>query len=121
MSVLGTILSLLTGVAGWFYMFYSKAAARLGGLEAERLNRRRVALRRVGGGVMLGLAVLMYLGFNAVHPDLRPRAFILVWMSAIALLGALVVLALIDVRLTVHLRRQRRLDTGTTLEEHDPS
>ena len=69
MTALPAILALLTGVAGWFYLFFSKAAHGLAGIEEDRLNRRRVRLRRVGGAVMLLLAVGFYLGFYAADSE----------------------------------------------------
>jgi UDP-N-acetylmuramyl pentapeptide phosphotransferase/UDP-N-acetylglucosamine-1-phosphate transferase len=108
MSSLPAILALLTGVAGWFYLFYSRAAQGLSGIEQERLNRRRIRLRRIGGLVMLLLAAGFYLGFYGFEPERRPRAFVGVWMAVIVLLGVLVLLALIDVRLTLRIRDSRR-------------
>ena len=120
MLILAAILALLTGVAGWFYMFYSQAAARLGAVEDERLNRRRVRLRRVGGGVMLALGVLLYLGFYAVDARFRPAPFVAIWVGVLVLLAALMLLALVDVRLTLQLRnrrRQRRRDEGLSPDD----
>jgi hypothetical protein len=54
---------------------------------------------------MLALGILFYLGCYGVNPDARPRAFLAVWLGVCLLLGALVVLALLDVRLTLRLRR----------------
>ncbi len=56
MRPLTAILALLTGVAGWFYLFFSRAARRLGGVEQQRANRWRNRLRRVNGIVMIVLA-----------------------------------------------------------------
>jgi hypothetical protein len=102
-------------------MFYSRAAERLADLEEERLNRRRVTLRRAGGAVMLVLAALMYLGFNGIDPQARPKAFVYVWLGAIALLGVLVALALVDVRLTVQLRRRRVRQRAGPPRGEDPA
>jgi hypothetical protein len=107
-SYLPAILALLTGVAGWFYLFYSRAAHGLAGYERDRLNVRRIRLRRVGGVVMLLLAVGFYLGFYAADPDRHPRLFAWVWMGVLLLLVVIVVLAMIDVRLTLVLRNDLR-------------
>ena len=105
---LPTIFALLTGVAGWFYLFYSQAAHRLSGIEDKRLNRRRVRLRRAGGVVMLALAVLFYAGFHTVDPQNDPNAFVTVWLCVFVLLAMIIVLALLDMRLTYRLRASRR-------------
>lgn len=107
MKPLADVFALLAAVAGWFYLFYSKAATNLTGVEAERLNRRRIRLRRMGGGVMFLLAVGFYAGFNAVNADEHPRAFVTVWMTVFVLLALLVILALVDVRLTWKLHQAR--------------
>ena len=65
MRHLAGIFALLTGAAGWFYLFYSRAAHRLAGIEDQRLNARRVALRRVGGVAMLLLGGFFFAGFYA--------------------------------------------------------
>ena len=111
------ILSLLTGVAGWFYLFYSKAAGGLGAVEEQRLNARRVWLRRVGGSVMLALAVLMYLGWYAVSLDPPTLAAAWVWLAVLVLLGMLSLLALVDLRLTLRLR-SRRLKSHRQWSDH---
>ena len=104
---LPAILALLTGVAGWFYLFYSRAAHGLAALEDQRLNRKRVRLRRAGGAAMLLLAVGFYVGFYAADPGVHPKLFVAAWIAVLVLLAAIVVLALIDVRLTFRLRRRR--------------
>ena len=105
MRYLAGIFALLTGAAGWFYLFYSRAAQRLAGIEDQRLNDRRIALRRVGGVVMLLLAGLFFAGFYAFDdPPSRPGLFVGVWLGVFALLIAVIVLAMIDLRLTRKLR-----------------
>lgn len=102
-------LSLLTAAAGWYYLFYSQAAGKLADLEEERLNRRRRNLRRVGGGIMLLLGIGLYLGFAAASADANPRLFVAVWLAVMCLMAGLVVLAMIDLRLTIRLRKRQRL------------
>lgn len=121
MEPLTAILALLTGVAGWFYLFYSRAGQHLTGIEDDRLNRRRIALRRVGGGIMLLLAVGLYVGFNAADPDAHPRAFVLIWVAVLALMAALVTLALIDVKLTLRLRARLRSGGPARGPAHGPA
>jgi len=108
MDYVGPILAFLTAAAGWFYLFYSKAAERLAGLEAEQINRKRGRLRRIGGAVMLLLGVGLYLGFRAADADNHPGTFVVFWLINMGLMTALVLLALIDVRLTARLRKTLR-------------
>jgi hypothetical protein len=122
MNPLAAILSILTGVAGWYYLFFSKAADQLADLEDQRLNRRRNRLRRVGGGVMLLLAVGLYVGFYAADDRTNPWLFVIVWSAVMILIVLLVVLALLDVRLTYRLRANRlRLKKGNLLDRDGPS
>jgi len=98
----------LIAVAGWFYLFYSNAARRLGGIESPPANTARVVLRRINGLFLLLLAGLMYIGFHAVHVDTEPRAFILIWFSVMLLLLLTLILGMIDLKLTWKLRRNRQ-------------
>jgi hypothetical protein len=107
MQHLSTILALLIGIAGWYYLFYSRAAEKLAEVEPHRLNRVRVWLRRAGGVVLLVLAPTFFAGFNTVDPAADPDAFLAIWVAVVALLGLNVVLAMADVGLTWKLRRQR--------------
>lgn len=122
MDPLAVILALLTGVAGWFYLFYSRAAEGLADVEDERLNRRRARLRRVGGAIMLVLAVGLYVGFNAADEQVRPTLFVGVWSAVMILMLVLVGLALVDVRLTARLRKQRlRRNRDPSRDQNRPS
>jgi peptidoglycan/LPS O-acetylase OafA/YrhL len=100
------ILSLLVGIAGWYYLFYSKSAGRLVGVEESAANGRRQRLRRLNGGVMLALGGLFYFGFS-INPDAAPRPFVVVWSVVIVLVGIVLLLAVIDLRLTARIRRRR--------------
>jgi hypothetical protein len=109
MAYLAGIFALLTGAAGWYYLFYSRAAERLSDVEDERINARRVRLRRAGGVAMLMLGGFLYAGFRTLdNPNQSPGAFLGVWLAVFTLLAVLVVLALIDVRLTHRLRARQR-------------
>lgn len=106
MTYLAGIFALLTGAAGWFYIFYSRAAHRLSGIEDQRLNDRRVALRRVGGVAMFLLGAFFFAGFYAFEdPKNSPGAFLAVWVTVFVLLILIVVLGMIDLRLTRRIRR----------------
>lgn len=108
MGPFSAIFSLLIAAAGWYYMFYSRAAASLTEIEDVQLNRRRQRLRQVGGFVMLLLAVALYAGFHTVDAATSAQAFLLVWLSVFLLLMVVVLLAMIDLRLTWRLRQRRR-------------
>jgi uncharacterized protein YacL len=110
--VLPGMLALLIGVAGWFYLFYSRAASNLAGVEDQRLNLRRMSFRRFGAVVMLILAVLIAVGSYGYDLEKPTAGFFVLWMCVIALLMVVVILAFVDLRLTVKLRdslrRQRK-------------
>ena len=102
------ILALMIAIAGWFYMFYSRAAANLGSIENEQLNLKRVRLRRVGGFVMLLLAVAFFMLFYTFDSNEQAQAFILTLVAVLVLLCMILALGLIDLRLTLKLRRATR-------------
>lgn len=105
MRYLPGIFAVLTLIAGWHYLMHSTAAGRLAGLEQEKLNRRRTHWRRAGGLVMLltGMGVLFATyGFDQQNPG---AVLLMIWLAVCALLVAMVVLALLDLRLTWKLRR----------------
>ena len=102
------ILALLIAIAGWFYMFYSTAAAKLGSIENEQLNLKRIRLRRVGGFVMLLLAVAFFMLFYTFDSKEQAEEFILTLLAVLLLLCMILVLGLIDLRLTLKLRRSIR-------------
>jgi UDP-N-acetylmuramyl pentapeptide phosphotransferase/UDP-N-acetylglucosamine-1-phosphate transferase len=104
-TLLPTIFSLLVAAAGWFYMFYSKAAANLADVEANERNLRRIRLRRVGGFFMFLLAVAFFVGFQPYVWE-SEMAVLGVWVLVLFLLLAIVVLGLIDLRLTWQLRKR---------------
>lgn len=99
-SPLLAIFCLVVAAAGWYYLFYSRAAERLGAIEAKPANLQRVRLRRVGGFVIMLLGATLYVGFFGVSWDPPSKAFVIVWLLVFAELGAAVVLALADVLLT---------------------
>lgn len=106
--VLTGVFSLLVAACGWYYMFYSRAATNLSGVEDEGINRRRQRLRRIGGFVMLVLGVALFAGFNTVDAHSGPQAFLLTWLAVFLLLFTIVLLALVDLRLTWKLRHRKR-------------
>ncbi len=110
MHPLAAILSLLIAAAGWFYMFYSRAAEKLADIEAQAINLRRIRMRRAGGLAMFLLAIFFFAGFRPVNNEESARWYLFIWMMVILLLGLIVILGLIDLRLTMKLRRHRRQD-----------
>jgi hypothetical protein len=101
-------LSFLVGVAGVFYLCFSKAASNLASIEAAPENGRRSHLRRVNGVVMLLLAVCIGVGSYAFDFDHPHASFLFVWLAAFVLLIVFVALALADVRLTMRLKESLR-------------
>jgi hypothetical protein len=106
--LLAGIFALVIAAAGWFYLFYSKAAEGLQGFEDQSLNRKRIRLRRVGGFSMILLAMSMYVGVAALDWDDPTIWFALVWVLVMLLVFVITVLALIDLRLTKQLRERRK-------------
>jgi hypothetical protein len=106
------ILALLIGVAGWYYLFYSRAAHKLGEIEDPQLNNRRVRLRRINGFVLLLLAIAWYAGFHSVDMEHPSVALMYIWFAVLFLLLLTVILGMIDLRLTMRLRRPRGHDRG---------
>ncbi|HEX4125308.1 MAG TPA: hypothetical protein VHY37_11325 [Tepidisphaeraceae bacterium] len=90
---------------GWFYIFGSQAAQRLETVEAQAVNRRRVRLRVCNGACLIALGSCMFAGLYSVEPASRPWLFVGVWIAVMLLLAVCVALALVDVRLTMRLRR----------------
>ena len=91
-------------IAGWYYLFFSTAAQRLSAIEPPEFNSRRVRLRRINGGVMMLLAVSLWGLFNLGDRHGAMLAGLL--LAVLVFLAAIVVLAMLDVRLTWQLRRQ---------------
>ena len=90
MRPLTAILAVLTGIAGWYYLFYSDAAHRLEAIEQRYANQRRIIFRKINGLVLLVLAVLLYVGTYAIDDQLHPSSFAGVWLTIVVLLGVVV-------------------------------
>ena len=108
MRPLAAIFALLVAAAGWFYMFYSRAAHNLTGIENEEINLKRIRLRRIGGFVMFLLAIFFFAGFWTVDATQSAQLFMGIWLAVFILLGVIVLLGLIDLRLTWKLRDRRK-------------
>ena len=113
------ILCLMIGAAGWYYLFYSRAAQRLGAIEAADANRWRVLLRRLNGLLMLALAGLVYIAAATDIPEKSPSLAAGLLFAIVAVLGLCVLLAWIDIRMTINLRNRRRGDKDD--DEHHES
>jgi peptidoglycan/LPS O-acetylase OafA/YrhL len=108
MRTLTPIFALLIAAVGWYYLFYSRAAERLEGIEENRANRLRGMLRRVNAIIMLLIAVGIAVATYRFDTDEMRQQFALTWVTVMMLLFVAVVLALVDVRLTYKLRRTLR-------------
>ena len=105
---LAAAFALLVAAAGWYYALYARETAGVQGEAASRLNRQRLLLRRLGGVVMMGLAVCFFAGFWTVNWEPPTDAFYWIWVAVAAQLGVIVILALVDVRLTWKLQKVQR-------------
>jgi peptidoglycan/LPS O-acetylase OafA/YrhL len=100
------IFSLQVAAAGWFYLFYSRAAEKLVGVEGARTNARRVRLRRVGGTAMILLGAAFYVACDAlVRKDIA--LFSGLMLAVLALMAVTLVLGIVDLRLTRQLRKSQ--------------
>ncbi|MEA2710063.1 MAG: hypothetical protein QOF78_2664 [Phycisphaerales bacterium] len=108
MRTLPSIFALLVAAVGWYYLFYSRAAERLEGVEENRSNRLRGFLRRTNAIIMLLMAVGIAVATFRFDMERMPTQFAVTWVAVMVLLLVSVVLALIDVRLTLKLRRTLR-------------
>jgi uncharacterized membrane protein len=108
------IFSLVCGFTGWYYLFYSKAAAGLSSVESSRRNTLRIALRRICGATMFLLGIAFFAGFNTVDDRRTPRAYALVWIGVMVLLLVILMLVATDIRLTWKLRRKSRNGSDRT-------
>jgi hypothetical protein len=99
-----SILSLLIAATGWHYLFYSRAVKLLEEIESRELNFKRVLCRRINGGLLMVLGVLIFCGVQ----NLRPVVFVAIWIAVMAVLATIVVLAMVDMRLTWKLAQSRR-------------
>jgi hypothetical protein len=107
-NYLPALFALVVAAVGWYYMFYSTAAVRLGEVEPHPLNTMRCRLRRIGGFFMLLLAVCFFALFFTVDMSRPTLGFFFVFLATFLVLGTIVVLALVDLRLTWKLRRAQQ-------------
>ena len=98
------IFSLLVAAAGWFYLFYSRAASKLVSVEGARTNSLRIRLRRVGGTAMILLGAVFYVACDALNRE-QLAVFSGLMLAVLALMATTLVLGIIDLRLTRQLRK----------------
>ena len=105
METIPAIFCLMTGAAGWFYLFYSRGAHRLAGIENERVNRARIRLRRLGAVLMILLAVAFAVGYYGTNVREPTARFVTAWGCVAILMPVMLGIGLADLRLTRKLRR----------------
>lgn len=106
--MLPALFSLLVAATGWYYLFQVRLPIDPGDEQTRLFNLRRYGLRRLGGFLMLSLGILIFAGFLAVDQTQPTRAFFLIWLSVCVLVVAVLLLALIDMRLTWKMRQLQR-------------
>jgi drug/metabolite transporter (DMT)-like permease len=106
LSYLPAIFALLVAAAGWFYIFYSRAAVKLRGIEPNAINRLRIRLRQIGGIAMMLLAAAFYAGYVFIDRGrIEPASGL--FFVVLALLAIIIILGLVDLRLTNKLRESK--------------
>jgi Na+/H+ antiporter NhaD/arsenite permease-like protein len=108
MESIPAIFCLLTGAAGWFYLFYSRAAHRLAAVEDQRMNETRIRLRRAGATTMILLAIAFAVGYYGTDVKQPTALFEIAWLCVLLLLPVMLGIALADLRLTRKLHRSHR-------------
>jgi Kef-type K+ transport system membrane component KefB len=105
METIPAIFCLITGAAGWFYLFYSRAAHRLAVIEERRINQARIRLRRAGASAMILLAIAFAVGYYGADERELTTTFVIAWVCVLLLLPVLLGIGMADLRLTRKLRR----------------
>lgn len=78
-------------------------------------SRRRIRL--ANGWVMLCTVPLLAIGLSFVDPEIRPRAFALVWTAGILLVAVSLALAALDILNTVRIAHRSRAKLKVALQE----
>lgn len=127
MSLIALACSVPVALIGAYYLVNASAVNWLGNLEGQGVNRIRVRLRRVNGVVLLLMSVALYLGVSRLLQIRQgePAGLVapLAWIATLPLLLAMLVLAMLDVRLTRSLKRNllREAAMKTNQQNHTPS
>lgn len=103
---LGAALALMVFIA-----LHARATAR----SDQPASRKRI---RIANACLMMLTLpLVAIGFSVVSPSTHPRAWLLIWIGAMALLAMNVGLALLDMVNTLRLLRAARLRLSRELSE----
>lgn len=91
-------------------------------ISHSRQPASRKRIRQANGGLILVTIPLLATGLSLLDPARHAREWALVWMASVALLGFVIILALLDVANTVRLaRRAARKLSRSWLSDHAPS
>jgi hypothetical protein len=107
-SSLLAIFSLFVAASGWHYLFQARGPYATVEDPTYRYNIRRLHFRKLGGLLMLVLGSLIFAGFFAVDQSEPTSAFIAIWLSVMTLVLIVILLALVDLRLTLKMRQIQR-------------
>lgn len=91
---------------GWHYVLFSTAARKMSGIECPKANVTRVRLRRVGGLFMAAAAAALFELASRLQSNLPDASCAYLLLGVLLLLFFTSLLALIDLRLTLSLKRQ---------------
>lgn len=104
MTFLPVIFSILVAAAGWFYILHAARACSLKGFETDRDNRLRIRLRRIGGILMIVLAICFYFAYHLAGDPGRQWIALFCVTLVLVLLPIILFLAYVDLRLTLKMR-----------------
>jgi hypothetical protein len=107
-QIIPTIFSLLCAGAGWYYLMHAGSAAKLGSYERPADNLLRIRLRRWGGILLVMIAIAFYIGFRVADADGNGVVVALSMLTVIVLLPIVLLLALVDMKLTRKMRESFR-------------
>lgn len=85
----------IVGLFGLYYMLGSFPFL-LEGVDSDRRRNFRRRLRRVGGTLLVMLALLLYAGLRQIEPKTNPLLFLACWGSIGLILLGIFALAIID-------------------------
>lgn len=92
-------------------------AAHLIALNQADMPPRRRRLRTINGVLMLLATPLLAFAFGYLSPD-TPRLFLFVWMTAIALLGLILIVSTLDMAFTFRAQQKIHRDLARRLRDH---
>lgn len=107
-QIIPTVFSLLCAAAGWYYLMHAGSAAKLGEFERPADNQMRIRLRRWGGILMVLIAAAFYIGFRVADAEGNGVVVAVCMLAVVVLLPIVLLLALVDMRLTRKMRENFR-------------